>query len=289
MPLAIVVLSVLVASRGATADSVPVPAGVPWTNQAHDTPLELLAGRIATHIAGHPVTVDCESAASWATLAQQIGVAPGSHSGYVATLWNSSDGQLISSSNTAQLAPSICGSLDSFAVAASKPTECSLPAREALSARAHAGTLVLQKRARASSKASASALWKLEPCYLGGGKTAAPMTAAFWANYSTYAVAILTLAHESIHLQGIVGGTLANGVGVGDRQAEAKADCYGMQWMPYVAEQLGDTPADAQAIASYFWDKIYPLDRAASPAYWSGDCRPGGALDIRSASERAWP
>ena len=85
----------------------------------------------------------------------------------------------------------------------------------------------------------------------------------------TYAIAILTLAHESIHLSGIVGGTLSNGLAVGDPQAEAKADCYGMQWMPYVAEQLGDTPDDAQAIARYFWDKVYPLDLTLDPEYWS--------------------
>jgi len=33
-----------------------------------------------------------------------------------------------------------------------------------------------------------------------------------------------------------------------------------------VAEQLGDTPDDAQAIAEYYWDKIYPLARSAEPA-----------------------
>ena len=72
-------------------------------------------------------------------------------------------------------------------------------------------------------------------------------------------------------------------------QAEAKADCYGMQWMPYVAEQLGDTPDDAQAIARWFWDKVYPLSRPTHPEYWSADCRPGGALDARPAGTTAWP
>ncbi len=115
------------------------------------------------------------------------------------------------------------------------------------------------------------------------------MPASYWTSYSIYAFAILTLAHEAVHLGGIVGGTLANGQQVGDPQAEAKADCYGMQWMPYVAEQLGDSAGDAQAIAEYFYDKIYPIVETNDPSYWSPECRPGGALDIRPPGTTAWP
>ena len=61
-----------------------------------------------------------------------------------------------------------------------------------------------------------------------------------------------------------------------------------MQWMPYVAEQLGDTPDDALAIARYFWDKVYPLD-ISHPPYWSADCRPGGALDLHLPGSTSWP
>ena len=45
----------------------------------------------------------------------------------------------------------------------------------------------------------------------------------------------------------------------------------------------------AQAIATYFWDKIYPLSQATHPEYWSPDCRPGGALDTRPPGATAWP
>ena len=31
-----------------------------------------------------------------------------------------------------------------------------------------------------------------------------------------------------------------------------------MQWMPFVAQQLGAAPDDAQAIAVFYWDVIYP-------------------------------
>ena len=61
-----------------------------------------------------------------------------------------------------------------------------------------------------------------------------------------------------------------------------------MQWIPYVAQRLGDTPDDAQALATYFWDAIYPRARTAAPQYWSADCRSRGPLDIGPPGA-AWP
>jgi hypothetical protein len=117
------------------------------------------------------------------------------------------------------------------------------------------------------------------------------MPPSFWSDYERYASAIVTLAHEAIHAGGVVGGRLPSGLAVGDQQAEAKAECYGMQWMRYVAVRLGDTPDDAQAIAAYFWDKLYPRGRtSANPEYWSADCRPLGTLEIEVPGEStAWP
>ena len=166
--------------------------------------------------------------------------------------------------------------LEQFATASPKPTKCLVR---------NAGLLAATRAAQLRKLARPVPV----PCYLGGGKTAASEPAAYWTAYENYAIAILTLAHESIHLGGTVGGTLSNGLAVGDPEAEAKADCYGMQWMPYVAEQLGATPDDALAIARYFWDKVYPLSRAAHPEYWSPDCRPGGSLDTRAPGTAAWP
>ena len=55
------------------------------------------------------------------------------------------------------------------------------------------------------------------------------------------------------------------------------------------AQQLGDTPDDAQAIADYFWTKLYPQEQTEEPAYWSAQCRPGGALDERPPGSTMWP
>jgi hypothetical protein len=276
----------LVALAGtALGDTAPIPTSpdLPWTDPAHQSPLELLAGRIASHIAGRPVTVRCEGDTDWAMLVSQAGGDPSAELGYVATSWNSVTGQLVSASSVAELAAGVCLPLQTFAAATAKPTKCApaalVPPSSAIT---HAGA-----RGRTHSRPFVQ---RPGPCYLGRGRTAGAMPASYWANYAGYAVAILTLAHESIHLSGVVGGQLANGLQVGDPQAEAKADCYGIQSMPYVAEQLGDTPDDARAIAMYFWDKVYPRARLSSyAAYWSADCRPGGPLDVRPPGSTAWP
>ncbi len=269
----------------ATADTAPILSSpdLPWSDPNHQTPTELLASQIASHIAGRSVTVQCEGQNDWTNLVEQYGGNPGAELGYVGTQWNSATGQLVSLPNIAMLSADVCLPLQRFASATTKSTTC-------LASAPAAGTLSAGVRRRAgAAHLPAPRPAQPGPCYLGGDRTAARMPASFWANYTSDALAILTLAHEAVHLSGVVGGTLASGLAVGDPQAEAKANCYGMQWMPYVAEQLGDSPADAQAIADYFWERIYPLTRSAAPAYWSADCRPGGALDTRPVGATAWP
>jgi len=110
------------------------------------------------------------------------------------------------------------------------------------------------------------------------------------SDYIHYAEALLTLAHEPIHLGGEVYGVLGKGLAVGDPEAEAKADCYGMQWLGYVATQLGDNPTDAAAIATWVAEVYYPgLENSDNPEYWSADCVPGGRLDIRADKTGASP
>ena len=216
---------------------------------------------------------------------------PNAESGYVQSQWNSATGQLVSVSNVAILASNICLPLQDFAIATMKPTQCRLrpggqSARIPLAAAPDASA---GSAARASRPSPATAATTFGPCFGADSGGAARMPASFWTNYRLYATAILTLAHESIHLSGIVGGVLPNGRPVGDPDAEAKADCYGMQWMPYIAQQLGDSPDDAQAIADFYWTKLYPSERTTFPNYWSADCRPGGALDNRPPGSTAWP
>jgi hypothetical protein len=82
---------------------------------------------------------------------------------------------------------------------------------------------------------------------------------------------LVTLAHESWHLRGIVN--------------EARTQCYAVQTTEAVARSLGVTAADAHAIAL----RVAADDwRAPEGEYHSAHCRPGGAYDLRPDTP-GWP
>jgi hypothetical protein len=88
------------------------------------------------------------------------------------------------------------------------------------------------------------------------------------------AQALQAVSHESFHLWGT--------------PVEAKAECYGLQNIWYVAHRLGASLVASQALARAYWEQNYPLQRKEAPAYWSAECRDGGKLDLRPRSS-AWP
>jgi len=242
--------------------------------------LEHAAGVIASHIAGRPVSVACNTRSEWAKVTAAHGGNPKLDSGLVMTEWDPGTGRLVTLASVAELSPTVCSALATFASAETKPTTCrshtaDVPARSSLAGR--------------KAQPGAPRHRAVVPCYLGNDRTAAIRPPSFWDTYTRYALALLTLAHESVHLSGVVGGVLPNGLAVGDPRAEAKADCFGMQWIGYLARSLGDTPADAESLGRYVWERIYPASAAAHPRYWSADCRPGGAFDRRPTGAAAWP
>ena len=88
------------------------------------------------------------------------------------------------------------------------------------------------------------------------------------------AMALAVVAHESYHLLGYTN--------------EAQVECYGMQSIWFVASKLGASVPEAQALASLYATKMYPLRRIQTPQYWSAQCRDGGTLDLRPSLSR-WP
>ena len=82
---------------------------------------------------------------------------------------------------------------------------------------------------------------------------------------------IVTLAHESWHLRGLVN--------------EAQTQCYAIQTTEAVARRLGVATEDRRAIALRV-----ALDDSRSPQgeYHSSQCRPGGAYDLRPETPD-WP
>lgn len=85
------------------------------------------------------------------------------------------------------------------------------------------------------------------------------------------AVAVHVLAHEAMHLRGI--------------PDEAVAECYSMQLAPVLAERLGATRMQAQQLAEFYWEAIYP-DMPGD--YTTSDCVDGGRLDLNKTSS-VWP
>src|SRR5262249_35311766 len=279
----------------AAADSVTIPPGSPdpWSDPGHRSPLEQLASTIAAQIVGRPVAVRCEDQATWTQLnpgsdaADVLGfvmdppdsttttitkyryvwkyrIVHGKRQRYrkkvpYTTVVTHAD-EFTASANTIELSPQVCGPLQQFAEQSTKPTKC-----------APSGGPV--------------------PCFIGtptndfpGLCTDSTLTTCYsiandWSDdyysaYDGYAQALLTLAHESIHIiQGTEGKTVPP-----DTLVESQAECSGLQWMGQVAVQLGDSADDAQQIADYTWLLVYPDKAKLSDAYsmqhpyWSADC-----------------
>jgi hypothetical protein len=307
---AVAAAAVLAAGVGGRA-SADTPAIVnspdlPWTHPTHESELELLLGRIASTIAKKQVTVRCEGDTDWRKLVTERGGDPTAELGYVGVDFHPFTGQLRSLETFAELAgEAICLPLKRFAAANPKPTKCvamKLEKRKVLVNR----RVLVRKQEVVGGKRTVRHVFVvrrvpvvltrtvnvgLRPCYLGTGRAVRDMPESYWKAYAQYSDAILTLTHEAFHLAGIIGGwRLRGGIIAGDPQAEAKATCYGMQWMRHAAVELGATPDDGQAIARFYWDNVYPEYRTSRHSqYWSPDCRPGGPLDQRAPGKTVWP
>jgi hypothetical protein len=299
-------------ASAARADTAVIPAGTPdpWSDPSHQGVLERFASNVASMIAGRSVSVRCEDQAAWnaliptdaANVAGFVTEPPHStttrviRSHYV-WRWKVVHGKrtryrrkvsytavithpdmFVSSATTIELSPGVCQPLQQFGEANVKPTKC------------QPGTAAPV------------------PCFLGSPTSEYPgicqdaaltvcfATATDWSEdyftaYATSAQALLTLAHESIHLQQATAGAIVPP----DSLIESQAECSGMQWTARVAEQFGDSPDDAQTIAAFYWLIGYPVEASASDPYslarpyWSADCKPGGPLDIRPAGSTVWP
>lgn len=293
-------------------DTVTIPPGSPdpWSDPGHHSALEQLASTIATAIAGRPVTVRCEDQASWNAL--NPNGSPDEVLGFVqkpphstttrvtkyryvwsyhrvhgkrvryrhkvayTTLLTHAD-TFTASASTIELSPDVCGPLQQFAEASTKPTKCT-PVGPAVPC--FVGTPSTDFPGLCTDST-------LTTCY----STAVDWGDDFYAAYNDDTQALLTLAHESIH---IMQSTTGNVVPP-DTLIESQAECSGMQWLPQVAVQLGDSQDDAQSIADYTWLLLYPNEQEPTDAYstqhpyWSADCVPGGALDIRPPGATLWP
>jgi hypothetical protein len=83
--------------------------------------------------------------------------------------------------------------------------------------------------------------------------------------------AVDVLSHESWHLRGILD--------------EAETECRSLQTMAWAAQRLGATEPQARGLAALQYETGYPR---LPGRYRSGECREGGAMDLRPGDPR-WP
>jgi len=118
----------------------------------------------------------------------------------------------------------------------------------------------------ASTCSSLERVWRGEQgsfaCLLGGGCDRKTLSAVG---------GIVTLAHESWHLRGVVN--------------EARTQCYAVQSTYAVARRLGVSAPDASLVAARV-----ALDDSRQPQgqYHSPECRPGGTYDLNPGTPD-WP
>ncbi len=214
--------------------------------------------------------VRCNGEYDWAQLLATYRI--GSAAGYAQPWWGSPE-----------LSPSACLFLDRYATATPKPAYWCNNGTETVTE-----WVQKQKRVRERKpllKNGKPVLRKGKPVYVWKVRivtTTVPVQhvreivvkcpgADEWRNYP---YALWTLAHESYHLKGILD--------------EAETDCYGLQAVTSVAKRLGASEQEAKTASDYNWTAIYPLKKTSYPAYWSAECRSGGALDL-TPGDGIWP
>jgi len=237
--------------------------GTARADEPRAAPIELLAGEIASAIAGRPVAVRCEDDAGWQADAVARGFDGAEVWGYVALAVDPDARVFLVEPDAAALSPRACRYLQAYAGATLKPTTCAVPVRAPAARRG--------RRAKAIPRS---------PCFVDGWPTAR-MPDGYWADYHRYAIAIGTLAHEAVHL-----GQARAGLPMpSEAELESEATCHGIQLMPQVVAGLGGTVDDGRGVARYFLDLVYP---GMPPEYRAVPCVRGGSLDL-TPDDGVWP
>ena len=250
---------------------------LPWSDPAHQTPIEVYASQVASASAKRTVRVYCHGASEWAAIAKSPNVL-----GYVGVRYIVSTGRIVQGEDIIHLnGERVCGPLKAFAEAAQKPTKCT--------------TLVDQERTVIDTVQVKKKVWYWQKITVKGGKTKrvhkskyirvmkqlprtvteqvpGPRVACYGSgqampsDYAAYSLAVHVLAHEFIH---ILDFTVGNTIPSLESQ-EQRAECFGMQHVPAFARSFGADEDDALAMGKYYRDLLYPKKQGT--VYWSAEC-----------------
>jgi hypothetical protein len=235
--------------------AVVIPGtGNPWDGGLSVTsPVEKQATAVASAIAGRPVLIRCPSPDEWAAM-------------YGPRIAGATVGSAF-----ADLSPDTCLTLERFGASATKPTKCvgstvTRPARLVVVVTRHG-----RKVKTVLPVAITVTTWK--PCF-DGAHFPPQFPAAPTPGYAAYALALLTLTHESTHLTGVTD--------------EAVTNCYGMQRVAAAARAFGDDAVDAQSIAEWLYWGYWSTVPGLNLAYYTSSCRPDTELNL-TPNDGVWP
>jgi hypothetical protein len=245
---------------------------LPWASgAAEQSPFEIIASRIAGGIAQRSdVEARCEGETEWATLAADRHHDSAELLGYVQFTYEPEDGGFaLRPGALAELSPRACWNASEYAKNPNPTcqTGTERQARRRWVQRPVRTRELVRRGGRWVKKSS----WAKRRVRLTT-YTTVPVYGACPPSRDTV-IGIWTLAHEAVHLSGVV--------------AEDTTDCYGLQWIPWAAMQLGASAEYAKTIGAKAWS-LYQAERPLVPAYYSTECREDGALD-RSPGDGVWP
>jgi hypothetical protein len=254
----------LAAAAAALALSSPAAAD-PWDGgRDMVTPFEAELVAIASEIAERPVQMHCNGADEWSALAEQTGFEAMNVWGYV-TFTRTLSGW--APGDEAQLSEAACRYADVFW----RDGPASKPARSCRVGTKIRGRVEHRKRRiRVRAGAGFVMRWKRVPVQV---RVEVPVVGLCPGYVEERLFALQTIAHEAVHLSGV--------------EDEAVAECYGMQFLAWVAWKLGAPDGLAREMAADYWREYYVVERPGTP-YFDEGCRDGGVLDL-APDRTGWP
>ncbi len=234
------------------------------------TPFEKRASEIASALTGRSVSIECEDEATWRSLGARSGFDPAA-TWALTPLHRASDGGRLAPDGYASFSPRACRYGDAFWTS---------PIESRVKICRHGTTTQWMKRrvVRAERKVvrvKVKGKWVRRVVQRKtGALVRVPVQAPLYGecdNWSSTLVAVHVLAHESMHLHGLV--------------SEAYAECLAVQVDAYVATALGADERFARKMAAEFWDNYYAT---RTDGYRSPDCHDGGRLDL-FPDRSGWP
>lgn len=258
----VVILLTLALAPAAAASHGPLPwaGGQPVVSE-----LEAQAGSFAGSVVGRAVSAICNGETDWGVLAQQGGFDPADVWGYVVFRWAPGSGRFVPLDYT-HLSNQACWYLDEFRGAADKRA-ATKRCRTGADVIYESSTVVRKKRVRVRGR------WVVRRVRATVRRAVEIPAYGPCPDYPQTLFALQTLAHETVHLHGILD--------------ERLAECYGMQLLDEAARSLGADDALAAELAADYWSAMYLRQRPGSE-YFRADCVDGSPLDLSPASS-AWP